>query len=204
MSYLKHVFILLLLPALVNAESHSEYVTKQQFIEALDYVEDKEYVKAFRIFSDLSNEGLAEAQFNLSLLYFSGLGSPKNFRLSLYWAWMSHLNLHESALNRVNASFDQVNENVRNAVAQQVTDELTSLANDGDKKAPLKIGKTYLGLFVEPNYQSAYAWLSIAQAYGDEQAPEFLDQAASNLEIDVILAQQEEAQRLFKAITTDD
>ena len=74
---------------------------------------------------------------------------------------------------------------------------LTSLANEGDKKAPLKIGKTYLGLFVEPNYQSAYAWLSIAQAYGDEQAPEFLDQAASNLEVDVILAQQEEAQKAF-------
>ena len=73
-------------------------MTKQQFIEALDCVEDKEYVKAFRIFSDLSNEGLAEAQFNLSLLYFLCPG----FRaiLVLYWAWMSHLNLHESALNR--------------------------------------------------------------------------------------------------------
>ena len=48
----------------------------------------------------------------------------------------------------VNASFDQVNENVRNAVANKSPNELTSLANDGDKKAPLKIGKTYLGLFV--------------------------------------------------------
>ena len=84
---------------------------------------------------------------------------------------MAHLNLHETALERVNASFDKINENVRNAVAQQIADELKILANEGDKNAPLKLGKTFLGLFVEPNYESAYVWLSIAQAYGDDQAP---------------------------------
>ena len=103
----------------------------------------------------------------------------------------------------MNASFDKINEALRNAVAQQIADELKILANEGDKNAPLKLGKTFLGLFVEPNYESAYVWLSIAQAYGDDQAPNYLDQAASNLEVDIILAQQEEAQKVFQAINSE-
>lgn len=201
MSFLRiGIFILFLLPSLVNAESHSNPEAKEKFAEAINYVQDKEYLKAFDLFSELSNAGFPEAQYNLSLLYFSGLGSPKNFKLSLYWAWMAHLNLHETALDRVHVSFDQVTEALRNAVAQQVIEELTILANEGDKSAPLKLGKTFLGLFVESNYQSAYMWLSIAQAYGDEQAPTYLEQAATNLEVDAILVQQEEAQQIFQAI----
>ena len=194
------IFSLFLFPSLVNAVGHSNPEAQEKFESAINNVQDKEYLKAFDLFSELSDAGFPEAQYNLSLLYFSGLGSPKNFKLSLYWAWMAHLNLHETALDRVNVSFDQINEALRNTVAQQVTEELTTLANKGDKSAPLKLGKTFLGLFVEPNYQSAYMWLSIAQAYGDEQAATYLEQAASNLEVDAILIQQEEAQQIFQAI----
>ena len=204
MNFLKiGIYIFFLSPLLANADSHGKVAAQQKFTEAINYVQDKEYLQAFGIFSELSNDGFPEAQFNLSLLYFSGLGSPKNFKLSLYWSWMAHLNLHETALDRVNASFEQINDNLRNTVAQQIAEELTILANGGDKHAPLKLGKTYLGLFVEPNYESAYIWLSIAQAYGDEQAPEYLEQATSNLEVDIILTQQEEAQKLFQAITSN-
>ena len=197
------ICILFLLPFLANAEGHSKTEAQQKFAEAIGYVQSKDYLQAFDLFSELSDDGFPEAQYNLSLLYFSGLGSPKNFKLSLYWSWMAHLNLHETALERVNASFDKINEALRNAVAQQIADELKILANEGDKNAPLKLGKTFLGLFVEPNYESAYVWLSIAQAYGDDQAPNYLDQAASNLEVDIILAQQEEAQKVFQAINSE-
>ena len=206
MSFLKSIICILLLlsPLQTNAESHDTFAAQQKFTEAIKHVQDKKYLKAFGIFSELSNEGFPEAQFNLSLLYFSGLGSPKNFKLSLYWAWMAHLNLHESAFDRVNASFDQINEALRNEVAQQITEELTILANGGDTHAPLKLGKTYLGLFLEPNYELAYIWLSIAQAYGDDKAPDYLDEAANNLQVDTILAQQEEAQKIFQNITSND
>ena len=33
--------------------------------------------------------------------------------------------------------------------------------------------------------------------------PDYLDQAASNLEVDIILAQQEEAQKVFQAINSE-
>ena len=79
-------------------------------------------------------------------------------------------------------------------------DELLVTAAAGDKASPLKLGKTYLGLFVEAQNQPAYLWLSISQAYGDETASALLDQAATQLTLEEVLAQQEEAHKKFQEI----
>ena len=74
----------------------------------------------------------------------------------------------------------------------------------GDKVSPLKLGKTYLGLFVEAQNQPAYLWLSISQAYGDVAASELLDVAANQLTLEEVLSQQEQAQKIFDEIIFDD
>ena len=158
------------------------------------------YFDAFQIFSDLAKKSVPEAQYNLALLYSNGLGAPKNYKLSLYWSWQAHLNDHETALERVTATYDLINEDLRNTVAQLIIDELLVTAAAGDKASPLKLGKTYLGLFVEAQNQPAYLWLSISQAYGDETASALLDQAATQLTLEEVLAQQEEAHKKFQEI----
>jgi hypothetical protein len=110
------------------------------------------------------------------------------------------LSYHETAIDRVNTVYDLINEDLRNSVAQTIIDELVTNAEAGDKEAPLKLGKTYLGLFVEAKNQSAYQWLSIAQAYGNEAASGLLAQAAEQMTLEEVLAQQEEAQKTFESI----
>ena len=100
----------------------------------------------------------------------------------------------------MNSIYDLINEKLRNSVAQTVIEELLTGAQAGDKSAPLKLGKTYLGLFLEAQNQPAYLWLSIAQAYGEEAASAFLDQASDQMTLEEILAQQEEAQKTFDTI----
>jgi hypothetical protein len=90
-----------------------------------------------------------------------------------------------------------INEDLRNSVAQAIIEELVASAQEGDRAAPLKLGKTYLGLFVEAQNQPAYLWLSISQAYGEERASALLEEAASQMTLEEILAQQEEAQKSF-------
>ena len=143
---------------------------------------------------------MPEAQYNLALLYSNGLGAPKNYKLSLYWSWQAHLNGHETAIDRITSTYDLINEDLRNTVAQLIIDELLLTAQDGNKAAPLKLGKTYLGLFVEAQNQPAYLWLSIAQAYGDENASDLLEQAAAQLTLEEVLAQQDEAHNIFNSI----
>ena len=47
----------------------------------------------------------------------------------------------------------------------------------------------------------AYVWLSIAQAYGYEEASIYLEEAASQLTLEEILIEQENAHKSFQAIT---
>ena len=157
----------------------------------------KNFLDAVKIFNELSQSGLPEAQFNLSLLYSNGLGTPKNYKTALYWSWQAHLNNHPTAINQINEIFDLITEALRDTVANQIIDELLAVAKAGDQTSALKLGKTYTDLLVTPDYQSAYVWLSIAQAYGLESASGLLKKVADQLTLEEILVQQEQASTTF-------
>ncbi len=206
MTFKKNSFRLfvLLFSTFLFAVSHQSSGVKEEFNRAIKHIEKMRYFEAFQIFSNLSQTGIPEAQYNLALLYSNGLGTPKNYKLSLYWSWQAHLNGHETAIERIKATYELINEDLRNNVAQLIIDELLINAQNGDKAAPLKLGKTYLDLFVEAQNQPAYLWLSIAQAYGDGTANDLLEKAATQLTLEEVLAQQEEAHKTFQGILDDD
>ena len=192
-----YICFLVLYSTVLYAENHQKKPVDEEFKSAIKHVEKKQFFEAYQIFSSLAELGIPEAQFNLALLYSNGLGTPKNFRLALYWSWQAHLNDHETAIDRVNKTYDLINEDLRNSVAQTIIEELVASAQAGDKDAPLKLGKTYLALFVEAQNLPAYLWLSISQAYGEERASALLEEAASQMTLEEVLVQQEEAQKSF-------
>ena len=173
---------------------------QQDFKIAVKKIEDKKFLEAVEIFEKLASQGVPEAQFNLALLNNNGLGTPKNFKMALYWSWYAHLNGHTTALNQVNSIYGSITEALRDTVANLIIDELLSAANTGDRLSALKLGQTYTGLLVTPDYPSAYLWLSIAQAYGIEQASELLAETAKQLTVEEILSQQEQASSKFLEI----
>jgi TPR repeat protein len=194
------ICFLVLYSTVLYAENNQKKPVDEEFKSAIKHVEKKQFFEAYLIFSSLAELGIPEAQFNLALLYSNGLGTPKNFRLALYWSWQAYLNDHETAIDRVNMTYDLINEDLRNSVAQTIIEELVASAQAGDKEAPLKLGKTYLGLFVEAQNLPAYLWLSISQAYGEERASALLEEATSQMTLEEVLAQQEEAQKSFDEI----
>ena len=173
---------------------------QQDFKIAVKKIEDRKFLEAVEIFEKLASQGVPEAQFNLALLNNNGLGTPKNFKMALYWSWYAHLNGHTTALNQVNSIYGSITEALRDTVANLIIDELLSAANTGDRLSALKLGQTYTGLLVAPDYPSAYLWLSIAQAYGIEQASELLAETAKQLTVEEILVQQEQASSKFLEI----
>ena len=194
------ICLLVFYSTVLSAENHQKKLVDEEFKSAIKHVEKKNFFEAFQIFSNLAEKGVPEAQFNLALLYSNGLGAPKNFRLALYWSWQAYLNDHETAIEQVNKTYELINEDLRNSVAQTIIEELVASAQAGDRAAPLKLGKTYLGLFVEAQNQPAYLWLSISQAYGEERASALLEEATSQMTLEEVLAQQEEAQKSFDEI----
>jgi TPR repeat protein len=186
-----------------QAENHAPSPElAKEFEIAVKNVESKNFLDAVRIFEKLAQSGLPEAQFNLSLLHSSGLGTPKNYKTALYWSWQAHLNDHPAAINQINETFDLITEALRDTVANQIIDELLTVAKAGQQNSALKLGKTYTDLLVVPDYQSAYVWLSIAQAYGLESASGLLTEVADELTQEEILEQQDQASTTFAEINS--
>ena len=183
----------------VFAESHlTDLNVDQSFRTAVKLVEDKQYVGAINVFMVLAERDIPEAQYNLSLLLFNGLGAPKNFKGALKWAWKAYLNEHEFAQSQVNDIIEIIPADVRDSVANELIQELSDIAKNRDQLATLKVGITYTELLSEPDYLSAYVWLSIAQAYGIEKASPLLMDVTDQLTIEDVLAQQELAAMLFE------
>lgn len=183
----------------VSAESHlTDLNVDQSFRTAVKLVEDKQYVGAINVFMVLAERDIPEAQYNLSLLLFNGLGAPKNFKGALKWAWKAYLNEHEFAQSQVNDIIEIIPADVRDSVANELIQELSDIAKKRDQLATLKVGITYTELLSEPDYLSAYVWLSIAQAYGIEKASLLLMDVTDQLTIEEVLVQQELAAKLFE------
>jgi TPR repeat protein len=183
----------------LSAESHlNDLNVDQSFRTAVKLVEDQQYIDAINIFMVLAEKDIPEAQYNLSLLLFNGLGAPKNFKGALKWAWKAYLNEHEFAQSQVNDIIDMIPADVRDSVANELIQELSGIAKNGDQLAALKVGITYTELLSDPDYLSAYVWLSIAQAYGIEKASLLLMDVTDQITIEEVLAQQELATELFE------
>ena len=200
--FFRILFILVIATKTVRAENHlTDINVDQSFMTAVKLVEKKQYIDAVSIFNVLAQQEIPEAQFNLSLLLFNGLGVPKNFKQALIWSWKAYLNNHESAINQVNDILEIVTPELQSAVADELIQELTEIAKNGDATAALKLGITFTELMVEPDYASAYVWLSIAQAFGIEEASPIMVDVTEQLAIEEVIAKQDEATTLFNEIT---
>ena len=65
---------------------------------AYDALRQGQAAEAARLYRDLAEQGVPEAQFNLALLYFDGQGLPQNHAETLYWAWRARLSGRGEAL----------------------------------------------------------------------------------------------------------
>jgi TPR repeat protein len=195
-------FLAVVMAPMAKSENHlTDINVDESFLTAIKLVEKKQYIDAVNIFNVLAQQGVPEAQFNLSLLLFNGLGVPKNFKQALVWSWKAHLNNHESAINQVNDILEIVTPELQSAVADEMIQELTAIAKSGDATAALKLGITFTELMVEPDYASAYVWLSIAQAFGIEEASPIMVSVTEQLAIEEVIVKQDEAAKLFDEIT---
>ena len=200
--FFRLLFILVIATKTVRAENHvTDINVDQSFMTAVKLVENKQYIDAVNIFNVLAQQEVPEAQFNMSLLLFDGLGVPKNYKQALVWSWKAYLNNHESAINQVNDILEIVTPELQSAVADELIQELTEIAKNGDATAALKLGITFTELMVEPDYASAYVWLSIAQAFGIEEASPIMVNVTDQLAIEEVIVKQDEAAKLFAEIT---
>ena len=183
-----------------RSQTESSMTDPDIFVDAIEAVENKDFLTAVELFTVLADQGEPTSQHNLSILYFKGLGSPLNYKRALYWAWRAFLGGSEPAMSLVDDVRDIATDELIEAVSEEIVTELTAKAMSGDTGAPEKLGKTYYNLFVEPDLQMAYTWLLISQAFGFETASVMISEIEGSIEIVDRIIYQEEATEIFLKI----
>ncbi len=174
------------------------------FSKAVDAVRDKDYALAADLFHPLAEAGDIDAQFNLSILIRNGLGRPQNFSKALFWAWLSFSGGLEKAKAVVEVIIELVPVSAHDAIRLQVFDFLLSKVNEGDRSALMQLGKYFLEILPDPDYNKSYLCYSIASAFGEEGSKILRDSVLENVDNDKIVEIQDRASEMFETLRRGD
>lgn len=150
-------FLLLFLPHIVVAENKLE--------DGIAAVEQKDFKTAVQIFRNLADQGNAEAQYNLAILYRQGEGVKKNNSVALEWFEKSAQQGLASAQYYLGHLYD-TGDSVSKDPVKAVT-WYKQAAEKGNPLAQSNLGVAYAsGEGVQQDIIKAYVWFSLAASQG--------------------------------------
>jgi hypothetical protein len=125
---------------------------------------------AFRQTLNLAETNEIEAQHNLSLFYWHGVGAPQNFDEAIRWSTMAAIRGHKKAVAARKAMLEAIDPQVVKKAMEWARARLTKDAEAGDDTALMPLSTSYLVAFGAPNAVEAYVWAAISVSTGRAEA----------------------------------
>lgn len=152
----------------------------------------KDYATALKIWKPLAEQGHANAQFDLGVIYDNGDGVPQDYAEAVKWYRMAAEQGYATAQFNLGVLYAK-GEGVPQDNAEAVK-WYRMAAERGYAKAQNSLGVSYaIGAGVPQNYVFAHMWFHLATTQGHERAPEGRDIAASKLTPDQVAEAQQMA-----------
>ena len=204
----KIILILFFIFSLFNftlslATNAEEIVNDETFIKfqtGVDAVKEKNYEIAADIFEELALTGDMDAQFNYAILTRNGLGRAQNYSEALYWTWLSYA----GGLEKANKVLEKILELVPDVSHQEIREKVSIFIlkkiNSGNTEALMHLGKYYLDILPDADYNKSYLFYSIASAFGEMGAKEKRDEILVEVDNDKIVELQSQASLMFEKL----
>ena len=209
---MRALFLVFLLAITVNfpalSDGHNDAMPQKvidpdkAYRVAVEAVRDKKYTIAVKHFEILAKQSQYDAQYNLALLMKQGLGIPQNYPEALKWTWLAHLGGVEKAQGLADMLLDIVPENRQDKTRDQVSDNLTSRIESGDLTALTQFARFHLDVLVEPDYETAYSWYSVAAALKMPGGIRGREDVIDEIDPEKLVELQDEATEIFKNLTS--
>jgi len=156
-----------------------------------------ERITSFQLYQPKANQGDADAQFNLALLYYHGAGTPRDTRYAIYWykkaAEQGHVNAQYNlgTLYRYGYGEEVLQD------SKQTVYWLTKAAEQGNVNAQYNLGHMYeWGDGGPQDYKQAFFWYTKAA----EQSYYFAKKDRDKMLEKMSQSQIEEVQELSKEL----
>ena len=169
---------------------------------AVEAVRDKKYTIAVEHFEILAKQSQHDAQYNLALLLKQGLGIPQNYPEALKWTWLAHLGGVKKAQGLADMLLDLVPEKRQDKTRDQVSDILAERIETGDLNALTQFARFHLDVLVEPDYETAYSWYSVAAALKMPGGIRGREDVIEEVDPEKLVDLQDKATEIFKNLTS--
>jgi len=209
---MRALFLVFLLAITVNfpalSDGHNDALPQKvinpdkAYHVAVEAVRDKKYTIAVEHFEILAKQSQYDAQYNLALLMKQGLGIPQNYPEALKWTWLAHLGGVEKAQGLADMLLDIVPENRQDKTRDQVSDNLTSRIESGDLTALTQFARFHLDVLVDPDYETAYSWYSVAAALKMPGGIRGREGVIDEVDPEKLVELQDQATEIFKNLTS--
>jgi uncharacterized protein len=180
-------------PALVVAAEGAE-VTR----DLGDALRSGDLSGAFRLTLNLAENNEIEAQHNLSLFYWHGVGAPQNFDEAVRWSTMAAIRGHKKAMAARKAMLEAIDPQIVKKAMEWARARLTKDAEAGDDTALMPLSTSYLPAFGAPNAIEAYYWAAISVSTGRADARRQRDKIVSTMNQSDITKAQNRANEWYK------
>ena len=125
--------------------------------------------------------GDKEAQFNIALFYYHGIGVPQNFEYALRWANMAALQGYKKASAARPPIMEKLEPDTILAAMTWVRQRLIKAAEGGDNIALVMLSNSFATEFGFGDPKESYYWASLAVASGRTEAKRRRDALVKDL-----------------------
>ena len=154
--------------------------------------------ESFIIFFNLAEKGHNDSIFNVSNMYYEGVGTIQNFKQSLKYCWLCVLNGNKKCLKKVDIIKSKLSENVIEEIANQIPTILEkNFIEFNNSKSAFKLGFWFENFSPEIDYEQSYLWYSVSVSGGIYKAMKLRDRVGEEIEADKIVELQTKAEEIF-------
>ena len=154
--------------------------------------------ESFIVFFNLAEKGHNDSIFNVSNMYYEGVGTIQNFKLSLKYCWLCVLNGNKKCLKKLDRIKSKLSENAIEEIANQIPSILEkNFIEFNNSKSAFKLGFWFENFSPEIDYEQSYLWYSVSVSGGIYKAMKLRDRVGEEIETDKIVELQTKAEEIF-------
>jgi len=164
--------------------SKNKYLNDTEYYESgVNFYDNGEFKKSFIVFFNLAEKGNKDAIFNLSNMYFEGIGTTQDFSMSLKYTWLCSLNGNKKCLKKIKSIEEKLEEEEFLKISKTIPKILENkYVNDNNTLSAFQLGYWYEKISPEIDFEKSYLWYSVSVSSGIYKAMKIRDRVGKLIE----------------------
>ena len=180
----------------VNAEDLMN--DEDYYNEGVKLYDGGSFDESFIIFFNLSEKGHKDSIFNVTNMFYEGIGTIQNYRSSLKYCWLCALNGNQKCLKKIDKIKDKLPEKIIESTANEIPVILEEFfIKLNDPKFAFKLGFWHENFSPTPDLEQSYLWYSVSVSSGIYKAMKLRDRVGEEIEIEKLDELQNEAKNII-------